>query len=90
MPSRRTAESKRAALPRACDFTKAFHKDWERLSRSGRYDMTRLKAVMLQLIANAAEGKFRRIRYLGVALLTISSAMSQRSDCFTKRSVLST
>lgn len=29
-------------------------KDWQRLSRSGRYDMGRLKAVMLLLIANDA------------------------------------
>ena len=54
MPSRRTPDSKRAAPPRACDFAKAFHKDWERLSRSGRYDMGRLKAAMLLLIANDA------------------------------------
>ena len=54
MPSKKPAESKRAAPPRACDFTKAFHKDWERLSHSGRYDMRRLKAGMLLLIANDA------------------------------------
>jgi mRNA interferase YafQ len=45
---------KRARQPRACDYTKAFAKDWERLSRSGRYDMGRLKQVMLLLIANDA------------------------------------
>ena len=44
--------SKRAAIPRAVDYTKAFHKDWERLSRSGRYDMGKLKEAMLLLIAN--------------------------------------
>lgn len=49
---KRPAASKRAGLPRACDFTKAFAKDWERLSRSGRYDMLRLKQVVLALIAN--------------------------------------
>lgn len=54
MPSRRTAESKRAVLPRTCDFTKVFHKDWERLSRSGRYDMGRLKEAMMLLTANDA------------------------------------
>ncbi|MCY7308162.1 MAG: type II toxin-antitoxin system YafQ family toxin [Rhodoferax sp.] len=54
MPSRRTAESKRAVLPRTCDFTKVFYKDWERLSRSGRYDMGRLKEAMMLLIANDA------------------------------------
>ena len=36
------------------DFTRGFLKDWERLSRSGRYDMNRLKAIMLHLIANEA------------------------------------
>ena len=47
-----TAGTKRAHLPRACDFTKAFAKDWERLARSGRHDMRRLKQVMLLIIAN--------------------------------------
>jgi mRNA interferase YafQ len=51
---KRTADSKRTAPPRAIDYTKPFLKDWERLSRSGRYDMHRLKTVMLLLIANAA------------------------------------
>ena len=54
MRSKRPASTKRATLPRAADFTRAFHKDWQRLSRSGRYDMPRLKAVMLLLIANDA------------------------------------
>lgn len=45
---------KRASHPRACDYTKTFSKDWERLSRSGRYDLARLKDVMLLLIANDA------------------------------------
>lgn len=49
---KRPAASKRARLPRASDFTKTFAKDWERLSRSGRYDMPRLKQVMLALVAN--------------------------------------
>lgn len=51
---KRTAESKRAPFPREADYAKSFHKDWERLSRSGRYDMHRLKEVMLLLIANDA------------------------------------
>lgn len=54
MTSKRTAASKRAHLPRAADYTKAFLKDWERLSRAGRYDMNRLKEAMLLLIANEA------------------------------------
>ncbi len=49
---KKAATSKRAALPRKVDYAKPFLNDWERLSRSGRYDMTRLKAVMLLLIAN--------------------------------------
>lgn len=46
--------TKRAPPPRAADYTKTFLKDWERLSRSGRYDMNRLKQAMLLLIANDA------------------------------------
>ena len=41
---------KRARAPRRSDHARAFHKDWERLSRSGRYDMHRLKEAMLLLI----------------------------------------
>jgi mRNA interferase YafQ len=51
---KKPATRKRAALPRRADYTRPFLKDWERLSRSGRYDMTRLKAVMLLLVANDA------------------------------------
>ena len=47
-------DSKHASLPRGCDFTMAFQKDWQRLSHSGRYDMRRLKEAMLLLIANDA------------------------------------
>ena len=52
MTSKRTAASKRASLPRAAAYAKTFLKDWERLSRAGRYDMNRLKEAMLLLIAN--------------------------------------
>lgn len=48
------AAGKRASLPRSSDYSRAFAKDWERLSRSGRFDMGKLKAVMLLLIANDA------------------------------------
>jgi mRNA interferase YafQ len=41
-------------LPRASDRTKAFVKDWTRLTHSGRFDMKRLRQVMLALIANDA------------------------------------
>lgn len=55
MPSKpKAADKKRSSLPRRCDFTKSFVKDWERHSRAGRYDMVRLKEVMLLLIANDA------------------------------------
>ena len=56
MNSKKTAASKRAPLPRASDYTKSFLKDWERLSRSGRYDMHRLKEAMLLPIANQMLG----------------------------------
>lgn len=46
------ATAKRAAFPRAADYTRHFQKDWERLSRSGRYNMRQLKEVILLLIAN--------------------------------------
>ena len=52
MTSKRPASSKRAPLPRASDYTKTFLKDWERLSRSGRYDLKRLKEAMLLVIGN--------------------------------------
>ncbi|MBP6782014.1 MAG: type II toxin-antitoxin system YafQ family toxin [Ottowia sp.] len=42
---------KRAKPPRASDYTRAFRKDWQRLTHSGRYDMRRLKEAMLLLIA---------------------------------------
>ena len=54
MRSKNPAKAKRAALPRTADFSKGFHKDWERLGRSGRFDLKRLKEVMLLLIANDA------------------------------------
>lgn len=54
MTSKKTAASKRAPLPRASDYTKVFPKDWERLSRSGRYDMNRLKEAMTLIVANDA------------------------------------
>lgn len=52
MTSKKAVSSKRTTPPRACDYTKAFFKDWERLSHSGRYDLKRLKEAMLLLISN--------------------------------------
>lgn len=46
------ATSKRATLPRSSDFTRQFLKDWQRLNNSGRYDMEKLKKIMLLLVAN--------------------------------------
>lgn len=54
MSSKKTAASKRAKFPRSADYAKEFGKDWERLTRSGRYDMNRLKEAMMLLIANDA------------------------------------
>jgi mRNA interferase YafQ len=55
MPStKKPADARRAVLLRAADYTKAFAKDWERLSRTGRYNMAQLKEAMLLLIANDA------------------------------------
>lgn len=52
MISKKKILNKRAALPRAADFAKGFKKDWNRLSQSGRYNMSRLKEAILILIAN--------------------------------------
>lgn len=54
MTSKKPAKTKRTGLPRTSAYTKAFRKDWERLSRSGRYNMNQLKQVMMLLIANDA------------------------------------
>ncbi len=52
MTSKKPAASKRAPLPLAADYAKSFRKEWERLSRSGRFDLNRLKEAILLLIAN--------------------------------------
>jgi len=46
------SSGRRAAPPRLSDHTRQFQKDWERLTRSGRYNMQQLKEAMLLLIAN--------------------------------------
>ena len=57
MPStKKPASSKRASFPREASYEKRFVKDWERLSRSGRYNMKLLKEAMMMLIANDAIG----------------------------------
>lgn len=52
MTSKKASGSKRTPFPRAADYAQSFLKDWERLSRSGRYDLNRLKEAMMLLIAN--------------------------------------
>lgn len=52
MNSKKTSGGKRAALPRASDYTRAFAKDWARLAHSGRFNLRQLKEAMLLLIAN--------------------------------------
>src|SRR3546814_9908402 len=55
MPSnKKPAISKRASFTREASYEKRFAKDWERLSRSGRYNMKQLKEAMMLLIANDA------------------------------------
>lgn len=46
------AKANRARFPRSCDYHKTFQKDYERLLRSGRFDLRALKQVMSLLIAN--------------------------------------
>lgn len=48
----KNADKKRTSQPRSSDYTKSFAKDWEWLSRAGRFDMSRLKELILSLIAN--------------------------------------
>ncbi|MBQ7155142.1 MAG: hypothetical protein IJR85_06270 [Synergistaceae bacterium] len=50
MPNtKRTADSKRIILPRDVEKSDDFLKDCERLSRSGKHDMHRLKEAMMLL-----------------------------------------
>jgi mRNA interferase YafQ len=49
--SKKAASDKRTTLPRKADLSRAFVRDWHRLSRSGRYDMNRLKEAMMLLVS---------------------------------------
>jgi mRNA interferase YafQ len=49
---KKPADGKRARPPRRVGFAKSFSKDWERLERSGRFNMRLLKQAMLLIIAN--------------------------------------
>jgi mRNA interferase YafQ len=53
MTSTKSAAQKRTSLPLRSDRTKAFEKDWLRLSHSGRYDMNALKTCMMLIIGNS-------------------------------------
>jgi len=54
MTSKKSAKNKRTHPPREFTRTKEFTKDWQRLTHSGRYDMNKLKELMLLLIENSA------------------------------------
>ncbi len=43
---------KRVRPPREVGYARAFVKDWEKLSRSGRHNLRQLKEVMMLVIAN--------------------------------------
>lgn len=42
--------ARRAALPRASDYTKEFRKDWDRYNKAGRMDMNRAIELMTLII----------------------------------------
>ena len=49
-----TPKTVKTKLPRLFALHKDFHKDWQKLEHSGRYEMARLKTVMLLLIDGSA------------------------------------
>lgn len=56
MTLKKTTAHKRTSLPRRSDYTNRFVKDWQRLSHSGRYDLNRLKDVMMMLVEGNSLG----------------------------------
>lgn len=48
----KSSSAKRVSLPRASEYSRSFLKDWDRLARSGRYDMRRLREIMMLLVLN--------------------------------------
>lgn len=52
--SKKNASTKRTKQFRDCKQSNDFLKDWERLERSGKHDMHRIKEAMLLLAANDA------------------------------------
>jgi len=55
MTLKKPAKNKRTNIPRISDYTSKFLKDWKRLNASGRFDMKKLKATMLLIIANEGD-----------------------------------
>jgi mRNA interferase YafQ len=51
---KKASKPSKPAPPRVFAIHKDFRKDWIKLEHSGRYDMAKLKAVMLMLIDGAA------------------------------------
>ncbi|MEZ0167346.1 type II toxin-antitoxin system YafQ family toxin [Microvirga sp. TS319] len=47
---KKSSADKRAPLPRASDYTKQFHKDWDRYNKAGKMDMNRAIELMTLLI----------------------------------------
>ena len=52
--NKKTSAEKRTVPPRDSKKDDNFLKNWEKLSRSGKHDMNRLKEAMMLLIANDA------------------------------------
>ena len=51
---KKTAESKRANLPRAVSYADKFVKNWKKVSHSGKHDMHLLREAMTLLFENDA------------------------------------
>ena len=51
-PTKKTPERKRTPFPREVIYAKGFVDDWEKLSRSGKHDMNRIKEAVSLLVKN--------------------------------------
>ena len=51
-PKKKISERKRTPFPREVLYTNGFVNDWEKLERSGRHDMNRIKEVISLLVKN--------------------------------------
>ena len=79
MTSKKAPSGRRAVPPRPSDRTKAFTKDWTRLSHSGRYDMRRLKEVML-LVCVHGVGPENESSELGPRPISSTVRLSAQDD----------